>query len=213
MTKEQQKIVNIYEQLFKYKHLLKGAPMLSFAPEQTQKAEFEASFELLKGELEAVIGFLLGLRIDDLTVGNMLENLSKYYKKDDFWRRLLLDYIEIRQTQDEQKLSEHKEQVQQQGWELYDKIARYNKQRREIINAFSQKLEERHFPINSKRLFKNYLNMADIDPDKAWNEIISNPAAFAPIIVNNPAGERIISPSAAKKANKEIGSFIKKLKA
>ena len=213
MTEEQQKLVNIYEQLFKYKHLLKGAPMLSFAPEQIQQADFEASFAHLNSELEAVIGFLLGLRIDNLTVGNMLENLNKYYKKDDFWRRLLLDYIEIRQTQDEQRLQAQKEQVQQQGWDLYDKIARYNQQRREIINAFSQKLEERHFPIDSKRLFKNYLNMADIDPDKAWNEIVSNPASFAPIIVTNPAGERIISPSAAKKANKEIGSFIKKLKA
>ena len=55
--------------------------------------------------------------------------------------------------------------------------------------------------------------MADLDSDKAWNTLIANPAFFSPIIVEDNEGKRILSVDDAKKINKKMGSFIKKMKA
>ena len=55
--------------------------------------------------------------------------------------------------------------------------------------------------------------MADLDAEKAWDTLISNPAFFSPIVVEDKEGNRILSVDDAKKINKKMGSFIKKMKA
>ena len=115
----------------------------------------------------------------------MIDALNQHYKQDDFWRLTLLDYIDVFQEQAEDALEEKKRAAVEEGNAIYKKILEYQRQRKEIIKTFADKLATQKFPINGERLFRNYLNMADIDAQQAWDVLITNPAAFSPIMVEN----------------------------
>lgn len=215
MSKETQKkgIIRIYQQLYQYKHLIPNAPELSIDIAQTPAEQVESQFETINEQLANMVAYLLGLHAETMNVTNMIDSLQEHYKEDDFWRLVLLDYMDIRQEQEEEALAQKKQAVQTQAQSLYQRIIEYQRRRNEIITAFANKLNTQKFPINAERLFKNYLNMADIDAKQAWSVVITNPAAFSPILVEDSNGKRIISIRDAKKINKQIGHFIKSMKA
>ena len=143
----------------------------------------------------------------------MIEAVNKHYKQDDFWRNLLLDYIEIRQEQEEQKIATEKKTMQEDGLSLYAKLREFQKRRKEIIDSFASKMAAEKFPVDATRLFKNYLNMADLDSEEAWRVLCTNPAFFSPLIVEDKNGKRVLSINEAKEINKKMGAFIRKMKA
>ncbi len=210
---QKEKIFKIYQQLFQYKDMLKNAPPLSFNLSQLSEDQRNAQEQDIRTELAALVAYLLGMRPENLSVIPMIEALNEHYKQDDFWRLTLLDYIDICQEQAEEQLAEKKKATAEEGNALYQKIMEYQRQRKEIIKSFANKLATQKFPINAERLFRNYLNMADIDATQAWDVLITNPASFSPIMVEDEKGKRIISVNAAKQLNKKIGSFIKSMKA
>jgi len=210
---QKQGLFRIYQQLFQYKHLIPDAPEMTIDLDQIPPEQIDSQEQTIRSELAGVVAYLLGLKPDALTVTNMIPALQNRYKDDDFWRLLLLDYMDICQAQEEDQLAEQKKQVKAQGISLRQKIMEYQRQRKQLIKNFSKQLDTKQFPINSERLFKNYLNMADIDAKLAWETVTTNPAMFSPIIVEDRNGKRIISISAAKQINKKIGSYIKTMKA
>ena len=209
----QERLLEIYKKLYQYRDMLKNGPTLSFDVNAMDEGSVAGSFDAINAQLSQAISYLLGLQGKTLTVEAMLDSLIKHYTEDDFWRRLLLDYIEICQEADEAEVAQKKKEVAEHGKDLYEKIRAYQQQRKELIRRFSGEIEPQKFPINAERLFKNYLRMADLDPKKAWDVLITNPAFFSPIVVEDKDGNRILSVSDAKDINKKIGAFIKKMKA
>lgn len=213
LNDRQQRLINIYKQLYQYRDMLKGSPALTFDVDAMTGDSIANSFDAIKTQIVPVIAYLLGLRGTDLPVATMIDQLNRHYKKDDFWRNLLLNYIELCQEEDEEKLAEQQQQIQSQGLSLYEKLRNFQRRRKEIIDSFASKMAPENFPVNAERLFRNYLNMADLDAQKAWNVLIENPAFFSPIIVEDENGKRILSIADAKDINKKIGAFVKKIKA
>lgn len=213
LNDRQQRLINIYKQLYQYRDMLKGSPALTFDVDAMTSDSIANSFDAIKTQIVPVIAYLLGLRGTDLPVATMIDQLNRHYKKDDFWRNLLLNYIELCQEEDEEKLAEQQQQIQSQGLSLYEKLRNFQRRRKEIIDSFASKMAPENFPVNAERLFRNYLNMADLDAQKAWNVLIENPAFFSPIIVEDENGKRILSIADAKDINKKIGAFVKKIKA
>ena len=210
---KQQRLLDIYKKLYQYKDMLKGGANLTFDIDSMDSNTVETSFEQINSQLTASISYLLGLSSDKLSVKTMMDSLLKHYTKDDFWRKLLLDYIEIKQEEDEAELEIKREEIQKEGLSLNEKIREFQKQRKDLIRRFSEKIEPEKFPIDVQKMFKNYLHMADLDAEKAWDALITNPAFFSPIIVEDENGNRILSVESAKEINKKIGAFIKKMKA
>lgn len=213
LNDRQQRLINIYKQLYQYRDMLKGSPALTFDVATMTSDSIANSFDAIKTQIVPVIAYLLGLRGTDLPVATMIDQLNRHYKKDDFWRNLLLNYIELCQEEDEEKLAEQQQQIQSQGLSLYEKLRNFQRRRKEIIDSFASKMAPENFPVNAERLFRNYLNMADLDAQKAWEVLIENPAFFSPIIVEDENGKRILSIADAKDINKKIGAFVKKIKA
>ncbi len=213
LNDRQQRLINIYKQLYQYRDMLKGSPALTFDVDAMTGDSIANSFDAIKTQIVPVIAYLLGLRGTELPVATMIDQLNRHYKKDDFWRNLLLNYIELCQEEDEEKLAEQQQQIQSQGLSLYEKLRNFQRRRKEIIDSFASKMAPENFPVNAERLFRNYLNMADLDAQKAWDVLIENPAFFSPIIVEDENGKRILSIADAKDINKKIGAFVKKIKA
>lgn len=213
LNDRQQRLINIYKQLYQYRDMLKGSPALTFDVATMTSDSIANSFDAIKTQIVPVIAYLLGLRGTELPVATMIDQLNRHYKKDDFWRNLLLNYIELCQEEDEEKLAEQQQQIQSQGLSLYEKLRNFQRRRKEIIDSFASKMAPENFPVNAERLFRNYLNMADLDAQKAWDVLIENPAFFSPIIVEDENGKRILSIADAKDINKKIGAFVKKIKA
>lgn len=208
-----ERVFEVYKQFYQYKDLLKGAPRLSIEPSSISSQALSSFMPTIELETKEMVGYLLGLRGAVLPVDRMLASLNQYYQKDDFWRRLLLTYIEIAQEKDEAVLSTELEQSHQTGKDLLARINAFRNAQKEIITSFAQVLKSQKYPVDEERLFKNYLKMSQADPDEAWKILISNPAAFSPLQVVTKEGKRLMSPKDAKELNKKMGDFIRKMKA
>jgi len=209
----QQRLISVYKHIYQYRDMLKGSPELSFDIDSMNENDLTTAFDQINAQTTAVIAYLLGIHSTSLSVEKMLESLNRHYKKDDYWRNLLLDYIEIRQEEDEEKIATEGQTIKAEGLSLYEKLRDFQRRRKEIIDSFASKLAREKFPVNAERLFKNYLNMADLDAEEAWKVLTTNPAFFSPIITEDENGNRILSVADAKEINKKMGNFIKKMKA
>ena len=206
----------IYEDLYKYRDLLKDGPMLSVDVESKFDEEgdaLEEAYPTVQSELKSMMGYLFGLPEPELTVPNMLNSVQKNYPNDDYWRQILIRYIELQQTLDEEEIERKSDEMLIQGQKIMNDIQEYKSKKTAIIQSFSKAIDVKGYPINSRRLVVNYLKMSKYDDKKAWETITTNPAFFAPLEVVDENGKRLMSVSDAKKLNKEIGGYIKKLKA
>lgn len=206
----------IYEDLYKYRDLLKDGPMLSVDVESKFDEEgdaLEEAYPTVQLELKSMMGYLFGLPEQELTVPNMLNSVQKNYPNDDYWRQILIRYIELQQTLDEEEIERKSDEMLIQGQKIMNDIQEYKSKKTAIIQSFSKAIDVKGYPINSRRLVVNYLKMSKYDDKKAWETITTNPAFFAPLEVVDENGKRLMSVSDAKKLNKEIGGYIKKLKA
>ncbi len=97
------------------------------------------------------------------------------------------------------------------------RIYEEHQQRIETMKRYVKAIEEQHFPINAERLVSNYFKTARHDPEGAKKMLENNPATFAPIEVNKipPRFFGMIKPKPEDgiRINKEIGRFLKNLRA
>lgn len=208
----EQKIFHIYCQFFQYKDLLKGSPALTVNPNALDDKMRASFMPTVEAETAQMVGYLMGLRGTAFTVSQMLVSLNKYYQKDDFWRRLLLEYIDLCQEKEEAAFMEESRRVRQEGEDLLKRINLYRASKKEIIDSFAAALKAQKFPVDAQKLIRNYLNMAEKNATEAWNVLTTNPAAFAPLEVVTPEGKRLMAPKEAIELNKKMGAFLRKLK-
>ncbi len=97
------------------------------------------------------------------------------------------------------------------------KIYEDHQKRIETMKRFIEKIEEQKFPINAEKLVSNYFKTARKDPDGAKKILENNPATYAPIDISKlkPRFFGMIKPKPEDgiKINREIGQFLKTLKA
>lgn len=202
-------ILEIYSYLWQYKDLLKGVPALELDPRQVTPMLMPQ----IEAKTKAIVAGLLGLRENSVSVSTMAAAIEKYYRKDDCWRRLLVRYAEIVHAREWSELREEKKAVADQVSSLKERVVSYQGKRKDIIQAFVAAVEKEKFPVDARKLFSNYLNMADKNPKEAWSVLTTNPAYFSPIVTTDAAGRVVLSASAAKEKNEKLAQFLKKLKA
>ncbi|OPZ79052.1 MAG: hypothetical protein BWY78_00269 [Alphaproteobacteria bacterium ADurb.Bin438] len=105
---------------------------------------------------------------------------------------------------------------------LIDEIEESNRKIREnrikqaiVMQAYIKEVKKKKFPIDEKMLILNYFKEATRNPKIAWENFITSPAFFSPIQIEKLIAKGIKEkdiPEAAKKANKEIGDFLKTMK-
>lgn len=90
----------------------------------------------------------------------------------------------------------------------------------QTIKYIGEKIEAAGFPVDGKKLARNYLNNYKKDPKKAYETLTTNPAFFAPININRKRkgllkfvlGDKKPNPEEGRKINRDLANFLKKLK-
>lgn len=110
----------------------------------------------------------------------------------------------------ERKLKAERRKIERQLYEEHQ--ARVERSQR-YIDAIRSK----EFPIDAERLVKNFFKTSNKDAEGAYKMLTNNPATFAPIQINKIKprlfGLIKVTPQDGIRINREIGEFIKKLKA
>lgn len=92
---------------------------------------------------------------------------------------------------------------------------------RSVIDNVAAKIEAGGFPIDARKLAKNFLNASKKDPDAAYEILITNPAYFSPLLLHGKnsiwrrisgKGPKMPAPEIGQKINRELALFLKKLK-
>ena len=200
-------LIELYSRLLPHHSLIEGAPALTLTdPDESQ-------LETVRTELAQNACYLLGLPMGTNNIDKMLDSLEKNYKEEDFWRLFLLDYLTFLYNEEKQLATQQTQVAREKLMTALQEVLDLKQTKQETINNFAKKVEDKKFPIDARRLFKNYLNYADKHPDEAWEMITQNPAFFSPIKARDPkTGKVLIPPAKAIDTNKKLGSFIKGLK-
>ena len=85
------------------------------------------------------------------------------------------------------------------------------------MKKYISAIEAKKFPIDAERLVNNYFKTSRKDAEGAYKMLTNNPATFAPIDISRIKarffGMIKAKPEDGIRVNKELGNFLKKLKA
>ena len=106
--------------------------------------------------------------------------------------------------------------MRRENQKIADGIRQIDADEREVMAAFVAAIERKRFPVNARKLVKNYFTFAKKDPDKAYKTLITNPLFFSPILMEKMPKKffGLVKPDAkdAMAVNKRLGAFLKNLK-
>lgn len=208
--------LNVYEPFFQNKDLLgEGSAFLTVEPEAVLNEEGEMGplKNLAEEQLIKVINLFLGGR--DVAKENecrMAEYVIAQYKDQEYWRDLILDFLEYRLEKEHFELLEEQKSLLAQTKETLKEILFIEAQEKKVIQSFADRVKKEGFKVNAEKLIANYLKMCKQDKEEAWRILITNPALFSPIIVTNEKGKVCLSPKAAQKENERLAQFLKQLR-
>ncbi|MDD3669013.1 MAG: hypothetical protein PHX68_01825 [Alphaproteobacteria bacterium] len=201
----------VYRAFYEQRSLLAGAPPLTIPADGVAPADFPDA--QARRELGAVAAYLLGVpNIENAPFNRLLSLVQSGYGDQPFWRGLILDYLDcvLRDKRDELRREGAAARVR-----IAESLARVRAADREqkmLVDAFAGRIAEQHFPINAKKLVRNYFRMARAHPDEAWAVLTANPGQFSPIQTRDKSGAVVLTPEQAVDANKKIAGFVKKMR-
>lgn len=106
--------------------------------------------------------------------------------------------------------------MRRENQKIADGIRQIDADERAVMAAFVAAIERKRFPVNARKLVKNYFTFAKKDPDKAYKTLITNPLFFSPILMEKMPKKffGLVKPDAkdAMAVNKRLGAFLKNLK-
>lgn len=208
-----ERCAELYQLLYNNRAVLKDAPALRLKPQDLSNLSNPDIYRAMREDLRRMIIYLLGNpRAENLTVSKMLDILEKYYKPEDFWHAVILEYIEIEHEEEGSRLRSRRRELIEQTENLLSQLQEKEEQKREIIHSFIEKVAPLNIPVDARQLITNYLNLASIDQDKAWAILTTNPLYFAPLKVTDKKGKLLITPKQAKNMNKDLAKFLKSVK-
>lgn len=173
---------------------------------------------------DAINGWNLMLQIyndklENLNPGASDDDILNFAEKttDNVLQLALISYVEILIEIESCEIAYESRRIRAKKKRIERQIIEEHAARQQKIKQFIQRVEEKNFPINAERLVVNYFKTARKDPDGAYKILTNNPATYAPIeiskIPNRLFGLIKSKPEDGIKINKEIGNFMKKLKA
>lgn len=106
--------------------------------------------------------------------------------------------------------------MKRENQKIADDIRQIDADERAVMAAFVAAIERKHFPVNAKKLIKNYFTLSKKDPEKAYKTLTTNPLFFSPILMEKMPKKffGLVKPNAkdAMAVNKRLGAFLKNLK-
>ncbi len=158
-------------------------------------------------------------RISSIDPNASDEELLNFAEKttDDILQLAVISYVEILIeiegcdiSYEERKLKAQRRKIEREIYEEHERRLERKKRYIELIN-------KKKFPIDADRLISNYFKTAQKDPEGAYEVLINNPAVYAPIDISKIKprlfGLIKVTPQDGIRVNREIGDFLKKVKA
>ena len=136
---------------------------------------------------------------------------------DELLQMAIISYVEVLIEMESCDIAYESRRIRAKKKRIERQIIEEHEARRQKIAAYIEKIERKKFPINAERLVVNYFKTARKDPDGAYQILVNNPATYAPIetdkIPDRLFGLIKSKPEDGIKINREIGNYMKKLKA
>ena len=105
----------------------------------------------------------------------------------------------------------------QMYWHMGKRIFEEEQQRLDKMRKYAQAIRAKNFPIDADMLVNNFFKTLRKDPEGAKKILENNPATFAPIQVDKIPprffGMIKTKPEDGFRVNRQLGKFLKKLKA
>ena len=159
------------------------------------------------------------VRLSSLPANASDEQILSFAEKttDENLQNALISYVEILIELDGCEIAYNLRKAKAEKRRIEREIFEEQQRRREKMQKFINAIREKQFPIDAERLVNNFFKTARKDPEGAQKILETNPATFAPIQVDKiPArffGMIKPKPEDGIRINKEIGKFLKNLKA
>lgn len=129
----------------------------------------------------------------------------------------LISYVEILIELEGCEIAYFQRKAKAEKRKIERRLYEEHQERKEKMQRYIEAIKKQKFPIDAERLVGNYFKTARKDPVGAQKMLENNPATFSPILIEKiPArffGMIKPKPEDGIKINKEIGKFMKKLKA
>ncbi len=147
------------------------------------------------------------------------EELLEFAEKttDDTLQMAVISYVEILIEIESCEIAYEKRRLKAKRRKIEREVVEEHQRRLDKMKKYVAAIEEKEFPINAERLVTNYFKTSRKDADGAYKMLTNNPATFAPIEVSKIKarffGMIKAKPEDGIRINKELGAFLKKLKA
>ena len=200
----------------------KDEPEFSFSP-----TEFYSRFRPSRGRLmnnDILKGWEIMLdcqatRLSSLPAHPSDEQILEFAEKttDETLQMALISYVEILIEMEGCEINYNQRKAKAEKRKIERQIYEEHQHRLERMKKYINAIEAKKFPIDAERLVNNFFKTAKKDPDGAQKILENNPATYAPIEVDKipPRFFGMIKPKPEDgiKVNREIGKFLKNLKA
>lgn len=147
------------------------------------------------------------------------EELLEFAEKttDDTLQMAIISYVEILIEIESCEIAYEKRRLKAKRRQIEKKVYEEHQRRVEKINKYIAAIRKKEFPVDAERLVMNYFKTARKDADGAYQMLTNNPATFAPIVISKIKarffGMIKAKPEDGIRINKELGKFLKNLKA
>lgn len=148
-----------------------------------------------------------------------MEQILEFAEKqlDETLQMALISYVEILIEMEGCEINYNQRKAKAEKRKIERQIYEEHQHRLERMKKYINAIEAKKFPIDAERLVNNFFKTAKKDPDGAQKILENNPATYAPIEVDKipPRFFGMIKPKPEDgiKVNREIGKFLKNLKA
>ena len=158
-------------------------------------------------------------RLSSLPAHPSDEQILEFAEKttDETLQMALISYVEILIEMEGCEINYNQRKAKAEKRKIERQIYEEHQHRLERMKKYINAIEAKKFPIDAERLVNNFFKTAKKDPDGAQKILENNPATYAPIEVDKipPRFFGMIKPKPEDgiKVNREIGKFLKNLKA
>lgn len=136
---------------------------------------------------------------------------------DDNLQLAIISYVEILIEMEGCDIQYETRKLKAERHKIEKEIYEAHQARVERSQKYIEAIKKKEFPIDAERLVKNFFKTSNKDADGAYKMLTTNPATFSPIEINKIKprffGLIKVTPQDGIRVNKEIGEFIKNLKA
>lgn len=200
----------------------KDEPEFSFSPTELYSRFRPSLGRLMNNDILKGWEIMLdcqATRLSSLPAHPSDEQILEFAEKttDETLQMALISYVEILIEMEGCEINYNQRKAKAEKRKIERQIYEEHQHRLERMKKYINAIEAKKFPIDAERLVNNFFKTAKKDPDGAQKILENNPATYAPIEVDKipPRFFGMIKPKPEDgiKVNREIGKFLKNLKA